>query len=89
MKGYFAKKNTEPKKTLKEFRLESTENFKEGKFLPENGFDLYKLPGSVHEVIEQIQEERTIDGLPPITKDLQRESKGRDGTSEDNEPLPS
>ena len=65
------------------------EKFKEGKFLPENGFDLYKLPGSVHEVIEQIQEERTIDGLPPITKDLQRESKGRDGTSEDNEPLPS
>ena len=30
MKGYFSKKNTEPKKTLKEFRLESTENFKEG-----------------------------------------------------------
>ena len=30
MRGYFAKKNTEPKKTLKEFRLESTENFKEG-----------------------------------------------------------
>ena len=30
MKGYFAKKNTEPKKTLKEFRLVSTENFKEG-----------------------------------------------------------
>ena len=30
MKGYFAKKNTEPKKLLKEFRLEKTENFKEG-----------------------------------------------------------
>ena len=30
MKGYFAKKNTEPKKKLKEFRLSSTENFKEG-----------------------------------------------------------
>ncbi len=30
MKGYFAKKNTEPKNTLKEFRLENTENFKEG-----------------------------------------------------------
>ncbi len=30
MKGYFAKKNTEPKKTLREFRLENTENFKEG-----------------------------------------------------------
>ena len=26
MKGYFATKNTEPKKTLKEFRLENTEN---------------------------------------------------------------
>ena len=30
MKGYFSKKNTEPKKILKEFRLENTENFKEG-----------------------------------------------------------
>ena len=30
MKGYFAKKNTEAKKTLKEFRLENIENFKEG-----------------------------------------------------------
>ena len=30
MKGYFTKKNTEPKRTLKEFRLENTENFKEG-----------------------------------------------------------
>ena len=30
MKGYFSKKNTEPKKILKEFRLESTENLKEG-----------------------------------------------------------
>ena len=27
MKGYFAKRNTEPKKTLKEFKLENTENF--------------------------------------------------------------
>ncbi len=30
MKGYFAKKNTEPKKILREFRLQKTENFKEG-----------------------------------------------------------
>ena len=30
MKGYFAQKNTEPKKTHKEFILENTENFKEG-----------------------------------------------------------
>ena len=29
MKGYFAKKNTEPKKTLKEFRLENIENLTE------------------------------------------------------------
>ena len=30
MKGYFTKKNTEPKKILKEFRMEKVENFKEG-----------------------------------------------------------
>ena len=30
MKGYFTKKNTEPKKILKEFRLEKTDELKEG-----------------------------------------------------------
>ena len=30
MKGYFAKKNTEPKKILKEFRLDKIDDFKEG-----------------------------------------------------------
>ena len=30
MKGYFIKKNTEPKKILKEFRLDKTQEFKEG-----------------------------------------------------------
>ena len=30
MKGYFAKKNTEPKKILKEFRVETNETYKEG-----------------------------------------------------------
>ena len=30
MKGYFAKKNTEPKKVLKEFRVEKLDEFKEG-----------------------------------------------------------
>ena len=30
MKGYFTKKNTEPKKILKEFRINKTEDFKEG-----------------------------------------------------------
>ena len=30
MKGYFAKKNTEPKKLLKEFNVNSTDNYKEG-----------------------------------------------------------
>lgn len=30
IKGYFLKKNTEPKKILKEFRVASTENYKEG-----------------------------------------------------------
>jgi len=30
MKGYFTKKNTEPKKKLKEFRVKNTEEYKEG-----------------------------------------------------------
>ena len=30
MKGYFTKKNTEPKKILKEFRVENNQYFKEG-----------------------------------------------------------
>ena len=39
MKGYFAKKNTEPKKILREFRVKSLENFKEGN---EIGIELFK-----------------------------------------------
>ena len=39
MKGYFTKKNTEPKKKLKEFRVESLENFKEGN---EFGIEIFK-----------------------------------------------
>ena len=39
MKGYFAKKNTEPKKILKEFRIDNNENFKEGNEL---GLEIFK-----------------------------------------------
>jgi len=39
MKGYFAKKNTEAKKRLKEFRIENLENFKEGN---EFGLEIFK-----------------------------------------------
>jgi len=39
MKGYFAKKNTEPKKILKEFRVESSDQFKEGNEL---GLEIFK-----------------------------------------------
>ena len=39
MKGYFAKKNTEAKKRLKEFRVENIENFKEGN---EFGLEIFK-----------------------------------------------
>ncbi len=39
MKGYFAKKNTEPKKILKEFRIDNPENFKEGNEL---GLEIFK-----------------------------------------------
>ena len=39
MKGYFSKKNTEPKKILKEFRVESNEQYKEGNEL---GLEIFK-----------------------------------------------
>ena len=39
MKGYFAKKNTEAKKTLKEYKVSSTENYKEGN---EFGLEIFK-----------------------------------------------
>ena len=39
MKGYFAKKNTEPKKKLKEFRVEDIENYKVGN---EFGLEIFK-----------------------------------------------
>ena len=39
MKGYFSKKNTEPKKKLKEFRLDNIENYKEGN---EFGVEIFK-----------------------------------------------
>tara|TARA_X000001036_G_scaffold385749_1_gene380432 strand:+ start:28 stop:732 length:705 start_codon:yes stop_codon:yes gene_type:complete len=39
MKGYFAKKNTEPKKILKEFRVENTDEYKEGNEL---GLEIFK-----------------------------------------------
>ena len=38
-KGYFAKKNTEAKRRLKEFRVDKTENFKEGN---EFGLEIFK-----------------------------------------------
>ena len=39
MKGYFAKKNTEPKKILKEFRIDKLDQYKEGNEL---GLEIFK-----------------------------------------------
>ena len=39
MKGYFAKKNTEPKKILKEYRVDSVDQYKEGNEL---GLEIFK-----------------------------------------------
>ncbi len=39
MKGYFAKRNTEPKKILKEFKVSNIENYKEGNEL---GLEIFK-----------------------------------------------
>ena len=68
---------------------EAMEKFKDGHILKENGFDLYRLPGTVEEVIQQIKTERPIDGLPSTNEDDQSESQGRDEASQDNQPLPS
>ena len=39
MKGFFSKKNTEPRKKIKEFRVQSLENFKAGN---EFGLEIFK-----------------------------------------------
>ena len=39
MKGFYTKKNTEPKKKLKEFKVAKTENYKEGN---EFGIEIFK-----------------------------------------------
>jgi len=39
MKGFYTKKNTEPKKNLQEFKVEKTENYKEGN---EFGIEIFK-----------------------------------------------
>jgi len=39
MKGFYSKKNTEPKKKLKEYRVSNTDNFKEGN---EFGLEIFK-----------------------------------------------
>ena len=39
MKGFYSKKNTEPKRKLKEFRVEKTENYKQGN---EFGLEIFK-----------------------------------------------
>ena len=39
MKGYFSKKNTEPKRVLKEFRIETIDQYKEGNEL---GLEIFK-----------------------------------------------
>jgi len=39
MKGFFAKKNTEPKKIIQEFRLNKTDDYKEGN---EYGLEIFK-----------------------------------------------
>ena len=59
MKGYFAKKNTEPKKILKEFRVDDNEQYKEGNEL---GLEVHaghgltfssaKILSKIHGIIE-------------------------------------
>ena len=43
MKGFYAKKNTEAKKKLKEFRVENTEIYKEGNEFGLEIFQRYQI----------------------------------------------
>ena len=42
---------------------EVMEKLRNGDILQENGFDIYKLPGTLEDVKEQIKNKETIDGL--------------------------
>lgn len=42
---------------------EVMEKLRNGDILKENGFDIYKLPGTLEDVKEQIKNKETIDGL--------------------------
>ena len=74
MKGYFAKKNTEPKKILKEFRVENNDQFKEGNEL---GLEIFTVLRSPHidkksrEQFETRTHKRLIDILEPTPQTVE------------------
>ena len=52
MRGYFAKKNTEPKKIIKEYRIEKPEEFKTGN---ERGLEAFKDVNKKYEIKDIIK----------------------------------
>ena len=74
MKGVFAKKNTEPKKILREFRVDNISEFKEGN---EIGLEIFTVLRSPHidkksrEQFETRTHKRMIDILEPTPQTIE------------------
>ena len=58
---------------------EVIEKLRNGDILQENGFDIYKLPGTLEEKKTQIKEEKSIDGISTPKAKSRRKSQDRDG----------
>jgi len=58
---------------------EVMEKLRNGDILQENGFDIYKLPGTLEDVKEQIKNKETIDGLEQYQTASSSEPEKGDG----------
>ena len=68
MKGYFAKKNTEPKKILKEFRVDNNEQYKEGNEL---GIEIFKELRKDFHITTDVHETYQVERLSEVVDILQ------------------
>ena len=58
---------------------EVIEKLRNGEILQENGFDIYKLPGTLEEIKKQIKEEKSIDGISNFKTKSRQKSQDGDG----------
>ena len=58
---------------------EVIEKLRNGEILQENGFDIYKLPGTLEDIKKQIKEEKSIDGISNFKTKSRQKSQDGDG----------